>query len=239
MTPLAARIVGHQPSLEHLPAIQWGRIHEKDAKDAFLSEFGKHRKLKMLEAGLFVKNDLPYIGASPDAVCQCECCTKFVVECKCHFSIKDKCVQDAWQETDFLKMVDGVLSLNPAHKYHTQIQGQMALAGCTHGYFVVWTTTGAPFIQKIMFNEEFWKTVRENLVFFFKGYVVKLLLGIQSLTFCPQCQKFCLEPGEFVDPSENSVMCDMCDRWYHWGCENYHEGTDDNWICSSCQNSLV
>ena len=82
-------------------------------------------------------------------------------------------------------MADGVLSLNPSHKYYTQIQGQMALVGCSHGYFVVWTTKGLPFIEKVMFDYDFWKTIIEDLVFFFKGYVVKVLLGIESLTYCP------------------------------------------------------
>ncbi len=238
--PLTARIIGQQPSLEHLPAIQWGKVHEKNAKDAFIkSEFGKHKKLKVQEAGLFIKKDLPYIGASPDAVGYCDCCTQFVVECKCPYAIRDKEVNDAWNETDFLRMVNGALSLNPSHKYYTQIQGQMALVGCSHGYFVVWTTKGSPFIQKIPFDDNFWKTVLEDLVFFFKGYVVKVLLGIESLTYCPRCGKLCLEPGEFDNPDENSVQCDICEQWHHWGCVSYNEecsGTD-SWFCSSCKIS--
>ena len=239
--PLTARVMGHHPSLEHLPAIQWGRTHEKDAKDAFIkSEFGKHKKLEVQEAGLFVKNDLPYIGASPDAVCYCECCTQFVIEIKCPYSIREKEVANAWNETDFLKMVDGVLSLNPSHKYYTQIQGQMALVGCSHGYFVVWTTKGPPFIQKVMFDCDFWKTILEDLVFFFKGYVVKVLLGIESVTYCSKCRKLCLEPGEFEDSDENSVQCDICEQWHHWGCENFDEENDvDSWVCSSCNNNLA
>lgn len=76
VTPLTARIMGHQQSLDYLPSIQWGKIHERDAKDAFFkSEFGKHRKLRIREVGLFVKRDISYVGASPDAVCQCECCS--------------------------------------------------------------------------------------------------------------------------------------------------------------------
>ena len=84
---------------------------------------------------------------------------------------------------DFLKLENSTLALNPSHKYYTQLQGHMALVGCLHGYFVVWTSNGPPFIQK-MFDPNFRKTVMENLVFFFKGYLVKVLLNIETITYC-------------------------------------------------------
>ena len=49
------------------------------------------------------KKDLPYIGASPDAIGTCET----VVECKCPYSIKDERVFDAWNQTEFLRMNSG------------------------------------------------------------------------------------------------------------------------------------
>lgn len=153
---------------------------------------------------------------------------------------RNKKVEDAWQETDFLKLNNGVLVLNPAHKYYTQIQGQMALVGCSKGYFVVWTTVGTSFIQEIIFDEDYWKTILEDLIFFFKGYVVKVLLGIQSLSYCPRCEKLCLENGEFGELEQNSILCDICDIWHHWGCENLNQEPDnESWICSSCQNALA
>ena len=67
------------------------REHEKDAKDAFLKhQIGKHKHLKLRDEGLSIKKDIPYIGASPDALGICDCCTKFAVECNCPFFIKDK-----------------------------------------------------------------------------------------------------------------------------------------------------
>ena len=69
----------------------------------------------------------------------------------------------------------------------------------------------------MLLDYDFWKTILEDLVFFFKGYIVKALLGIESLTYCPKCRKLCLEPGEFEDSDENSVQCDICEQWHHWG----------------------
>ena len=86
--PLIARIVHHQ-SLNNVPAMQWGRANEKDALDAFVKTEGpKHTSVQIFQAGLFVKMDLPYIGAGPDAIGTCDCCGTFIVECKCPYSIK-------------------------------------------------------------------------------------------------------------------------------------------------------
>lgn len=40
----------------------------------------------------------------------------------------------------------------------------------------------------------FYETVEQNLVFFFKGYVVRVLLGFLGIFYCPCCESLCLEP---------------------------------------------
>ena len=88
------------------------REHEKAAKDAFLKhQIGKHKHLKLRDVGLSIKKDIPYIGASPDALGICDCCTKFAVECNCPFFIKDKRILDAWynRQNPFI-MGDGSIS---------------------------------------------------------------------------------------------------------------------------------
>ena len=155
----------------------------------------------MQEEGLFVKNDLPYIGASPDAVCYCECCTRFVAEIKCPYSIREKEVANAWNGTGILKMVDSVFSQPFTQILHTDTRTN------GFGWLLQWLLCCMlPFIQKVMFDYDFWKTILEDLVFFFKGYVVKVLFSIESFTYCPNCRKLCLEPGQFEDSDENSVQ---------------------------------
>ena len=55
-----------------------------------LKQEKQHSKLQMVEPGLFISMERPYIGASPDAIVSCECCGKGVVEVKCPFCFKDK-----------------------------------------------------------------------------------------------------------------------------------------------------
>ena len=47
--------------------------------------------------------------------------------------------------------------------------------------------------------------------------------NIETITYCPKCNKLSLEPGEFEEPSQNSVQCDICEKWYHWGCESFKD----------------
>ena len=105
--------------------------------------------MQIFEAGLFVKRDLPYIGASPDAIGTCDCCGTFVVECKCPYSIKDERVLDAWNRTEFLQMDSGKVCLNKGHKYYNQLQGEIVLSYCFKGYFVVWTQVGDPLVEEV------------------------------------------------------------------------------------------
>ena len=46
------------------------------------------------KAGLIVDTDLPFIGASADAITHCDCHGKRVVEVKCPYSFRDKTLKD-------------------------------------------------------------------------------------------------------------------------------------------------
>ena len=110
-------------------------MHEKDALDAFLSLGPKHTNMRLKEVGLILKKDLPYIGASPDAMDTCDCCGTFVVECKCPYCIKNERVLDAWNQTDFLKMDRGNVCMNKAHKCKGKLSYSNAQRGillCKH-----------------------------------------------------------------------------------------------------------
>ena len=52
---------------------------------------------------------------------------------------------------------------------------------------------------------------------------------------CQECGESCVYSQHITDDKENSVMCKVCDHWYHWGCVGFNESqTDEEWICSSC-----
>ena len=68
---------------------RWGCTHEKDAKVSYHSMMIKHENFKISNAGLFIDDTHPFLGASPDSMVECSCCSKGVLEIKCTYYHKD------------------------------------------------------------------------------------------------------------------------------------------------------
>ena len=239
-TPLLADLLN--PSrLDHIDAIKYGKEHEDDARQAFASiEVSKHVNGKLGLSGLVVSKSHPFLGASPDNVLTCKCCGKMAVEYKCPYLLKKKelSVRDGHAFLDFLVDHEDKLQINQKHRYYTQVTGQMALLGCSKAYFVVWSETGALFINTVNFNKEHWECVLRNLVLFYKLHYAPLLLGITQIYTCPSCEKPCLNENEFK-PTEahehNSVCCSSCNLWYHWKCVSFDKTqVQRDWVCKGC-----
>ena len=124
----------------NIPALKYGRAMEENAVNEFYNQLSKsHRNAKLLECGLFLDRDNPYIGASPDRMVTCECCPNACLEVKCPYSINYTSPGDPSVHLPYLKQIDGNVTLNDRHKYYTQCQMQMAVTGCSLCYFFVWT----------------------------------------------------------------------------------------------------
>lgn len=110
--------------LSNIPAIKWGRLHEKDAGAAFSNEEGKqHANLHVV---FFFCKAHPYLGATPYNVFTCSCCGSSCTEYKCPYSSKDLTIEEGWEKTDFLE-IDEKLRLKISHKYHFKSNGNLWL----------------------------------------------------------------------------------------------------------------
>ena len=156
VTPLLLDLL-EPKMLTNVPSLEWGKKNEGKAAEAFMKVEGiRHKHPKLILCGLFVFKPHPYLGATPDNIFICKCCSeRYCVEYKCPFSICNEQISDSWHKTSFLEKVDGSLQLKRSHKYYTQINGQMVITGITQSYFVVWTTQRPPFIEKIYFDKSF------------------------------------------------------------------------------------
>jgi hypothetical protein len=138
-TTLVAKVFGKSQSIDHVPAIKYGRANEKTARTLFFAlESQKHRNLKVEQCGLFVKSDRPYIAGNPDGIVSYNCCPTAVLEIKYPFTLLDKSVKDGWKHLDYLNMNDKqILELSQKHPYYIQLQGQMAVTGLKIGHCFV------------------------------------------------------------------------------------------------------
>ena len=56
---------------------------------------------------------------------------------------------------------------------------------------------------------------------------------------CEVCQEECKDEEDIGDANEQSVGCDQCYKWFHWGCVGF-EGIDPhNWYCVKCADEMM
>ena len=138
------------PKLDHLPAIQHGRIYENTALEKFEAATGK----KVKPCGLFIDPQYPHLGASPDAVLQDE---GAVVEVKCSYKGKDSMIEPG-KKFDFLEFVGhDKFQLKRTHRYYYQVVGEMQLSRRNKCYFVVYTLKDL-WYEEIKLDEDFFKS---------------------------------------------------------------------------------
>ena len=101
-------------------------------------------------AGFFISEEHPFIGASPDGMTNCLCCGAGVLEVKCPYCIR---MEDPDKATC---LESGKLSTQ--HAYYYQIQLQMFVCSVDHADFVIGTfqeSKPSLHIERIAFNKEF------------------------------------------------------------------------------------
>ena len=87
------------------------------------------------------------------------------------------------------------------------------------------------------FDKEHWAEVLRNIIIFLKTYVVKVLLGIRPLEFCPSCDKVCLELDEMGDDGKSSISCMVCSMRFHLTCAGVTSSEDtEEWMCKFCKD---
>ena len=238
ITPLLLRVV-EPKELKNVESLEWGKKNEKNAAESFMKIEGKkHTNPKLLSYGLYLFKPHSYTGATPDNVVKVWmlpkimywvempwCNTKWKVNwvlAKMWFSRAGK-----WQNTTLFKH---------NHRYYSQAIGQMTITGHHNTYVVVFTSQDV-LLDCVRFDESYWQKILPNLIVFFKTYIEKYLLGITQIFIRPMCEKPCLNSNEFETDEENSIQCERCSVWIHWGCSGITKEIDasEDFVCLLCQ----
>ena len=79
---LCAEICGYLPEVKS-KSVQWGKQTESVARKTFNKTMkATHKNFACTESGLVISAKSPYITASPDGYCKCNCCPDTLFECK-------------------------------------------------------------------------------------------------------------------------------------------------------------
>lgn len=167
-------------------AVQWGVQHEKDALEDYLLLQNSVTTITVAETGLTIYPSHPFLGASSDGkitdMSQPSENRTGVLEIKCPYSIKGRSICDmevhdivAMGLQEFcLEMTEQGTRLRRNHKYYAQVQGEMAIMGCSWCDFVVWTAAEENncFVERILFDPEFVSMMLPKLVEFFVTHIL-------------------------------------------------------------------
>ena len=141
-----------------------GCQHEKLTLDAYrLMKEKQHLNFRMVNCGLCISTDDPFIGTSPDdpftgtssdSLISCDCCGEGCVEVKCPYCIRNNLIDEAPSNCDAKFCIQSG-SLSTTHPYYTQIQTQMNVCNRKYCDFFMWTEKDY-FCQRVMQDKDIW-----------------------------------------------------------------------------------
>ena len=143
----------------------------------------KHTNFKVHKCGMFINEAYPYIHATPDFLCSCDCCGEGCGEVKCPFCIEDCDFNNYLSKSSccLLKDSNGMFTLKHDHHYYYQVQQQPFTLHKDYCDFVVCafgddgsTTLVQP---RIFPDKEHWEIALPKLTTFWRTCVLPEVLG--------------------------------------------------------------
>ena len=164
---------------------EWGCKHEKQAQEKYEKVTKpSHSNLQISENGLFINPQWPFIGASPDGVITCECCTKGVLEIKCPYCHREESIKSAAANSNNFCLVEqeNSLYLDHSHAYFYQVQTQLFVCDVEYCDFCMCTFASDQdestlHIERIYKDETFWDECLAKAKQFFMTCLLPELLG--------------------------------------------------------------
>lgn len=160
----------------------YGIENEAPAVQMFQDQFIREGKtVQIRECGLYVSVENGVLAASPDRVGKVND-EDVVIEVKCLSASRDLSPLEATQlkqrDGNFpFREIDGCMVLKTRHRYHFQIQMQMAITGVQKCYLVVFTSRSVPVaIVTVHFDSDFWEEMKEKLLEFHNRHVIPALV---------------------------------------------------------------
>ena len=241
-------------------ATRWGCEHEAVTREEYCNQVKRnHLNYSIMDSGLIIHPDYPYLGASPDGLISCDCCGRGTLEVKCPFSCRDNSIVETSEKTAFCldRTSEGDFELNKKHAYYYQVQLQIKLSGCKYSDFVVWSESELV-ILRITLDEEYLAEAIANVTFFFKYSILPELLAkwytkphlpskttsddaIADSSESESLEKWCYcRRGEDVG---DMIMCESkkcAIEWFHLECLRitHAQIPKGKWYCPDCRKTV-
>ncbi|XP_037556958.1 uncharacterized protein LOC119433779 [Dermacentor silvarum] len=151
--------------------MQRGITLEPVAKEAYRNQNTQHRGLQLHDCGLSILRGKPFIGASPDAIVTCKCCSPRLLEVKCPRSL------ERFMQSEVVHDKGG-MHLKQNSRYFCQTQVQMGVTDLPLTEVFVYVSDAESLTLSVNFSQEYFDDVVERATFFFKHYVLPHMLEL-------------------------------------------------------------
>nr|CAI5847390.1 unnamed protein product [Callosobruchus analis] len=181
-------------------ATVWGITHEAQALKTYQDHCASmHEELQ----------NIPNLVPLQMALVTCQCCGTGCVELKCPYLLKElSLVKFAQQKTSCLGKTENKFYLKQDHGYYYQVQIQMAILGTTFCVFMIWSPREF-FLQRIFFDEDFWRSESAKALQFHKMVVLPELFGRAFTKNEYTSETWCVCQG--IDDGRPMLCCDNDD----------------------------
>ncbi len=110
-------------------------LHGIEFEKKAIAQLETKQDLKVQECGLLIREDMPFIAATPDGVCGDR-----IVEVKCPYKGRNEKICKNLKFFPYLDQdKDGHLILKKSHIYYAQVQGELLISKKRKAIFVIFT----------------------------------------------------------------------------------------------------
>ena len=210
-----------------------------------------HKNVKITDCGLYRSTSYPYLGATPDGMMTCSCCTgSYVIEIKCPFKCsKNTTVELAKTDPEFCMefTAEGRYQLKRTHAYFYQVQLQMLLTNSSSCYFYVHGNS-VSLCELVHIDIPFLEREVDKARKFFIFGILPELLGkwySRSNISHPNIQNRIENESEqsicICRESRESELIHCCDKScmiknFHTICLGIESVPKGKWFCPYCRN---
>ena len=159
-------------------AMKYGQAEEPKAR----KKYAEATKYQVEETGLWIHNEFPFVGASPDGLIMNDQKPIGVLEIKCLQILKESSVEDlikrskteqiAKMSAQCFKIVDEKLTLKKESAYFSQVLLQMLVTGLKFCDFVLHSPKGPPSIERIYEDVAIQNTLVQNIKVFWERALI-------------------------------------------------------------------
>ncbi len=171
------------PKMPRKDCLKWGKTHEPEAIKRYMSVMGKvHKNFEIVQTGLVVHPQIPYIRASPDGIGFCDCHPPRLIEVKCPYTGRKLPVKDAVEKGEiiFLTYENSrfVLRDTTSNGYLSQVQSGMAITETKVCDFIVYNVVAKSMvIVGVKFDMAFWDGLLKSAQIFFSHHLAPAIMG--------------------------------------------------------------